>query len=200
MTDIVDRLRRWTHDPQVPPASDLMDEAADEIVRLRGELVLWKAAAKLTTAEQVSLAVAIDHLGGLHCGNTAKLARELRFILERLTFPVPEPVPKEKRAEVCGGSYQKTDENRGNCDTCRAEVDRLRDAIRRLADQDATLSVQNGNVTVTMDATLTPEEREAVKRAANFSEGAAGYCKDQANVKAAMDHAATLRGLLERLA
>ena len=45
MTDIVDRLRRWTHDPQVPPASDLMDEAADEIVRLRGELVLWKAAA-----------------------------------------------------------------------------------------------------------------------------------------------------------
>lgn len=95
MTDIVDRLRRWTHDPLVPPASDLMDEAADEIARLRGELVLWKAAAKLTTAEQVSLAVAIDHLGGLHCGKTAKLARELRFILERLTFPVPEPVPKK---------------------------------------------------------------------------------------------------------
>lgn len=35
MTDIIDRLRRWTHDPHAQPASDLMDEAADEIERLR---------------------------------------------------------------------------------------------------------------------------------------------------------------------
>lgn len=39
MSDIVERMRRWTHDPQVLPASDLIDEAADEIRRLRGELV-----------------------------------------------------------------------------------------------------------------------------------------------------------------
>jgi hypothetical protein len=42
-------------------------------------------------------------------------------------------------------------------------VTRLRDATRSLADQDATLSVSGGNVTVTMDATLTDDEREAIE-------------------------------------
>jgi hypothetical protein len=36
----------------------------------------------------------------------------------------------------------------------RAENDRLKTAIRRLADQDATLSVCDGNVTVQMDAAM----------------------------------------------
>jgi hypothetical protein len=58
-------------------------------------------------------------------------------------------------------------------------------AIRRLADQDATLSVCNGNVTVTIDATLTDEEREAMKLAAEWF--------------AAVPLGDTLRGLLERL-
>jgi hypothetical protein len=35
MSDIVTRLRRWTHAIDAAPASDLMDEAADEIDRLR---------------------------------------------------------------------------------------------------------------------------------------------------------------------
>ena len=35
----------------------------------------------------------------------------------------------------------------------RAEVARLKEAIRRLAEQDATLSVCDGNVTVQMDPT-----------------------------------------------
>lgn len=43
------------------------------------------------------------------------------------------------------------------------EIARLRFAIRRLADQDATLSVVGGNVIVTMDATLTGAEREAIE-------------------------------------
>jgi len=68
VTDIVTRLRRWTHAVDAAPASDLMDEAAEEI-------------------------------------------------------------------------------------------ENLRTAIRRLADQDATLSVCDGAVTVTMDGTLTDEER-----------------------------------------
>lgn len=38
-----------------------------------------------------------------------------------------------------------------------SEVERLREAIRRIAEQDATLSVCDGNVTVQMDATLTDE-------------------------------------------
>ena len=44
----------------------------------------------------------------------------------------------------------------------RDEVRRLRSAITALAEQDATLSVCAGAVTVTMDATLTDEEREAI--------------------------------------
>ena len=69
------------------------------------------------------------------------------------------------------------------------EIGRLRVAIHSLAEQDATLSVCDGNVTVTMDATLTDEEREAVE-AADAYMSAAG-CRNT-NVQS------TLRNLLER--
>ena len=62
----------------------------------------------------------------------------------------------------------------------------IRVCIRRLADQDATLSVQGGSVTVTLDATLTDEEREAVETAVRWLEPYPQV-------------AATLRRLLERL-
>jgi hypothetical protein len=71
VTDIVTRLRRWTHAVDAEPASDLMDQAAEEI-------------------------------------------------------------------------------------------ENLRTAIRRVAEQDATLSVCDGNVTVDLDGTLTDEELWAV--------------------------------------
>lgn len=69
------------------------------------------------------------------------------------------------------------------------EIKRLRDAIRRLTEQDATLSVCDGNVTVTMDATLTDEEREAISEACDEGRW---YPKDY-------HHIHTLRGLLDRL-
>jgi hypothetical protein len=69
----------------------------------------------------------------------------------------------------------------------RAENERLRLAIRRLAEQDATLSVCDGAVTVTMDGTLTDAEREAIRFAAVLYEQGGRA-----------DDAATLRGLLER--
>jgi hypothetical protein len=47
-------------------------------------------------------------------------------------------------------------------EAAHGEVALLREAIHRLAQQDATLSVSGGNVTVTMDATLNDEEREAI--------------------------------------
>jgi hypothetical protein len=50
-------------------------------------------------------------------------------------------------------------------DEAADEIFRLREAIRRLADQDATLSACDGNVTVTIDATLTDEERQALEDA-----------------------------------
>jgi hypothetical protein len=72
------------------------------------------------------------------------------------------------------------------------ECERLREAIRRLADQDGTLSVQGGNVTVDMDATLTDEEREAVAAAIK------SLLDDPYDGAPISPHAATLRNLLER--
>ena len=72
-------------------------------------------------------------------------------------------------------------------DEAADEIGRLREAIRRLADQDATLSVQGGSVTVTLDATLTDEERGAIMASQGF------WALEDS------PHAATLRNLLERL-
>ena len=116
------RLRTWTHHPEAPPACELMEEAADELARmraeadattealsavledyrrldrrweqaitdipmadsdelsrLRGELVLWKAAARLTPSESAIITAAIQKLEG------TQLARELGWLHERLT-------------------------------------------------------------------------------------------------------------------
>lgn len=91
---------------------------------------------------------------------------------ERDRSAVTEPLTKEKRAEVSYG----------------AEIDRLREAIRRLADQDATLSVVGGNVIVEMGDTLTDDERDAIQTAIGDDEAMHHHAR-----------AATLRGLLERL-
>ena len=76
----------------------------------------------------------------------------------------------------------------------RAEIARLREAIRRLADQDATLSVCDGGVTVTMDATLTDEEREAIEEAMRQV-----VESDCIATPHALEVIGTLRGLLERM-
>ena len=43
--DIVDRLRSWVYDVHAVPVSDLLDEAAEEIERLRAELKYQRARA-----------------------------------------------------------------------------------------------------------------------------------------------------------
>lgn len=89
-----------------------------------------------------------------------------------------------------------------------AEIERLREAIRRLAEQDATLSVCNGNVTVTMDATLTDAEREAAildlqreVEMLRLTEKERNAIESAAKLRLAVgpDCQATLRGLLERM-
>jgi hypothetical protein len=79
-------------------------------------------------------------------------------------------------------------------DEAADEIERLREAIRRLADQDATLSVSDGNVTVTMDATLTGAERWAIHDAAKA-------VAKELDLMAGEDSltTATLHSLLERL-
>ena len=91
---------------------------------------------------------------------------------------------RQTRANMLG---TKDEDHYWDCHAAADEIDRLRLAIRRLAEQDATLSVQGGNVTVTVDATLTGAEREAVDWAA--------YAAEKWYEHTA---AATLRGLLER--
>ena len=81
----------------------------------------------------------------------------------------------------------------------RAEIERLREAIRRLADQDATLSVCGGNVTVTMDATLTDAEREAIKTAIEWLTTLSSRRREIHSADLLLQDARTLRGLLDRL-
>ena len=85
----------------------------------------------------------------------------MRIDIDHLTLPEPESVSLLK-----------------------AEVRRLRAAIAALADQDATLAICDGNVIVTMDATLTVEERAAVAVAMHRCDG---------------PEFRVIRGLLERL-
>ena len=79
-------------------------------------------------------------------------------------------------------------------DEAADEIERLREAIRRLADQDATLSVCDGDVTVTMDATLTDSEREAIADAIKTVSEALDLMDGEDS-----STTATLRNLLERL-
>jgi len=74
----------------------------------------------------------------------------------------------------------------------KLRVAELEQAIRRLAEQDATLSVVGGNVIVEMDTTLTDAEREAVEAAI----GVLGC--DDGTLADCSDIVAPLRGLLER--
>jgi hypothetical protein len=76
MTDIVDRIRRWWEDPHASSAQDLMDEAADEIARLRltadeREAVEW-CRDNITSMAHPSSAFAYIH------------AATLRNLLEKL--------------------------------------------------------------------------------------------------------------------
>ena len=100
----------------------------------------------------------------------------------------------ERLAERLSITQTMLDDN----EKLRAEIASHREAIRRLADQDATLSVQGGTVIVTMDATLTAEERAAVETA---MDGYIAWMEDNAALETPRVQAklATLRTLLERL-
>lgn len=65
----------------------------------------------------------------------------------------------DRLVEVSGWSLMSTPAREAVLEAA-AEIERLRFAIRRIAEQDATLSVCEGDVTVTVDATLTDAERD----------------------------------------
>ncbi len=70
MSDLTDRLRRWAISTDAVPASDLMEEAADEIERLR-----------LTDEEREAVKFAVATADDYHDDN---VAATLRGLLERL--------------------------------------------------------------------------------------------------------------------
>ena len=119
------------------------------------------------------------------------------MLRERLPTPTTHPTPGEGSVQGEGSVGERlvervsiTQAMLGDNEKLRSEIASLREAIRRLADQDATLSVQGGNVTVTMDATLTDAEREAVENMIHLIEACHDECGRDAH---------HLRKLLERL-
>lgn len=73
MSDIVQRLRTWTHSVHAVPVSDMLDEAADEIDRLR-----------LAAAEREAVSRAAKDASDFGYADTAAT---LRSLLERLSPP-----------------------------------------------------------------------------------------------------------------
>lgn len=86
--DIIERLRRWTHAVDAAPASDLMDEAAGEIERLRSltrfqdGVIRSGDVACLTEAEREAVEW-MTH-GGSPFPEEASRMATLRGLLERL--------------------------------------------------------------------------------------------------------------------
>jgi hypothetical protein len=79
------RLRRWTHSVDAVFASDIMDEAAGVIEKLRRRLRLLDAAVRsqptLTDAEREAVEVAAEAYASDH---GERFAATLRALLERL--------------------------------------------------------------------------------------------------------------------
>jgi len=173
---IVERLRNW-RGVHLAHYGQLFEAAADEIERLRGDAEVSRLRLDAAHAE-------IERLRQFDRSQPITSAEDTpatHATLDEGSVP-GEGTVGERLIERFSITHTMLDDN----EKLRAEIARLREAIRRLADQNATLSVQDGNVTVTLDATLTDEEREAVDWAADFLDG--------------RDVADTLRNLLERLA
>jgi hypothetical protein len=89
--DIVEQLRTWVHAVDAVPASDMMDEAAAEIERLRaiadrrGDLAVERrreiARLRLTAAEREAVEFAYSRLTA--DAHYASVAATLRGLLER---------------------------------------------------------------------------------------------------------------------
>ena len=189
----------WTAD------GEALLEARRELVQLRAEV----ARLRLTEAEREALHWV--------CGDVADISGPtedtLRGLIERTNHDaVPaaiaqtddgsvgtdkaEPLPVAGTGNTpvaaCSVAERPLGDPEIAVEILRLRVAELEEAIRRLAEQDALLSVCDGNVTVTLDAALTDAEREAVEWAAFEFDGLRPD-----NGKAA-ERAATLRALLER--
>lgn len=97
--------------------------------------------------------------GGIAMSESESLRRRREIMDGTYQTPPPDIVDRLRRWSIAADAPPASD----LMDEAAAEIERLRAAIRRLAEQDATLSACEGNVTVTLDATLTDAEREAIE-------------------------------------
>jgi hypothetical protein len=81
MSDIVERLRAWVHTVKAVPASDIMDEAADEIDRLRNGSLAACETVRLTDEEREAIGWAAKQMKYIRADNAAAT---LRALVERL--------------------------------------------------------------------------------------------------------------------
>jgi hypothetical protein len=81
MSDIVERLRAWVHTVMAVPASDIMDEAADEIDRLRNGSLAACETVRLTDEEREAIGWAAKQMKYIRADNAAAT---LRALVERL--------------------------------------------------------------------------------------------------------------------
>jgi diphthamide synthase (EF-2-diphthine--ammonia ligase) len=132
---------------------------------------------------------------GTHSAGCHMWPRHERCMIHRLAAALA--AEQARRTDACGLHARESQRLQPDRTPEDDEIERLREAIRRLAEQDATLSVQGGNVTVTMDATLTDAEREAI--AAGLGALESMYADAPPISRPIHDaHAPTLRGLMER--
>ena len=186
MTDIVTRLRDWRN-VHLARLHLLMEEAADEMAVLRADN------SRRANLEQ-GLRDAIVRLSANgDCpasDNAARQDNDERLAALQALAGLDEELSLPRRTLATHATPREGREQDGCTLTDAAEVRRLRCAITALADQAATLSVCNGNVTVKMDATLTDDERAAVEWCVEMALNSATDCAAEIN---------TLRFLLERL-
>jgi len=81
--DIVERLRKWFHDVNAVSAIDVMDEAANEIERLRNGAAEGRGTVTLTGDERAAIYRAEARLRSAYVPDDATAAT-LRSLLERL--------------------------------------------------------------------------------------------------------------------
>jgi len=152
------------------------------------------------------------HYAGCHEHHSHCMVARLADEVERLRDVIRRIAEQGATVSVQGGSVtvtlgaRLTDAERDATEKWiefrprrgQGDMSSQRDAIRRIAGQDATASVCEGNVTVTLDAGLTKNQRDAVGRAYEWLLQIASQRNDISAAGYILDDAATLRGLLQR--
>ena len=178
MIDLVTRLRTWVHAVDAVPASDLMDQAADEIERLRGyrdaaesDLTVAIIAAERLRLTDLELAAVQRAAKDENDFGLVYTADVLRSLLDRLSQNGGCPEP----------------DNAANSDTVGRTLARRITGLQSTLEADPRFSLQSEKPTIGEKPTLTDEERDSLKFAIN-----------QMKYIRADSAAATLRALLER--